>query len=65
VHHLECIAVVKRAYSQALARRESDSHKLDQLEHDIIQIMERHNEHQCQNVLVPPEWRRGNPDAYP
>jgi hypothetical protein len=59
-HYLELIAIVQRAYSQELARWASPAQELIQLEGEIIEIMKYHNEHKCQNVLVPPEWRRGN-----
>ena len=59
-HHLECVAILKRAYSQELARASAPLQELVQVEGEIVKIMERHNEHKCQNVSVPPEWRRGN-----
>lgn len=59
-HHLECIAIVKRAYSQELGRESQQLQELARLETEIVEIMERHNKHKCQNVLIPPEWMRGN-----
>jgi len=59
-HYLEFMAIVKRAYSQELGRPSVRLEELVRLEGEIIKIIERHNEHRCQNVLVPPEWRRGN-----
>lgn len=60
-HHLEFITILKRAYSDELGREPTRCSELARLESEIVKIMERHNDHKCQNVLVPPEWRRGNP----
>jgi hypothetical protein len=60
-HLLEFLTILKRSYSSELERRADVSRNLARLESEIIPIMDRHNEHGCQNVLVPPEWRRGNP----
>ena len=60
-HLLEFLTILKRAYSLALGQEPGRSRELDRLEIEIVHIMEWHNEHKCQNVLVPPEWRRGNP----
>lgn len=60
-HHLEFIAILKRAYSHELGQEPTRFRELSRLESEVAQIMERHNEHKCQNVFVPPEWRRGNP----
>jgi hypothetical protein len=60
-HHLEFMAVLERAYSRELGQEPQRVRELSRLESEIVQIMERHNEHKCQDVLVPPEWRRGNP----
>jgi hypothetical protein len=59
-HHLEFITILKRAYSRELGQDQARVLEPSRLERAIVQIMERHNEHKCQNVLVPPEWRRGN-----
>ena len=60
-HLLEFAAILKRAYSQELGQEPARLRELSRLESEMVEIMERHNEHKCQNVLVPPEWRRGNP----
>jgi hypothetical protein len=60
-HLLEFLMIVKHAYSHALMGEPGLSGELARLEQEITEVMERHNEHKCQNVLVPPEWSRGNP----
>lgn len=60
-HHLEFMTILKRAYSVELGHDPIRYSAYIRLEKEIIKIMERHNEHKCQNVLVPPEWRRANP----
>ena len=59
-HHLEFMTILKHAYARDLGNDAVRSEKLSRLERDIVRIMEEHNEHECQNVLVPPEWQRGN-----
>jgi hypothetical protein len=60
-HLLEFVAVVQHAYRLALERTPSRAAELVQLIPQVTEIMERHDEHKCQNVLAPPEWRRVNP----
>ncbi len=57
-HLLEFIAILRRAYARALERDPTRSDELARLAIEITRIMEKHHEHKCQNVLVPPEWRR-------
>jgi hypothetical protein len=59
-HHLEFISILRHAYAREFGREPARLRELARLESEIVQIMERHNEHKCQNVLVPHEWRRGN-----
>lgn len=60
-HLLEFLDVLKRAYTVALAEQSELSQEFARLEPEIVKIMERHNEHRCQNVLVPPEWALSHP----
>jgi len=60
-HLLEVVEILKRAYSRELKQKPARSRELDHLKSEIVEIMEQHNEHKCQDVLVPPELPRGNP----
>lgn len=57
-HLLEFMQVVQRAYVTALTTRPADLRRLSQLEEEIVELMERHTKHGCQDVQVPPELRR-------
>jgi hypothetical protein len=60
LHLLELISVLKRAYSRELEQDPTRRQELARLEGRIVNMMEEHSRHKCQDVLVPPEWRRGN-----
>jgi hypothetical protein len=57
-HHLEFIEIVKHAYSRELSHVPHQMRELTRLENEVVEIMERHNDHGCQNVMEPPEIRR-------
>lgn len=60
-HHLEFIALIKLAYAGTLRSLERELASLCALETQIIKIMEKHNEHRCQEVHIPPEVGRLKP----
>jgi hypothetical protein len=62
-HLLEFAGVVRIAYGGALRRDMSRLSELAGLQREITEIMERHNRHRCQDVMVPPEWHRSIPGA--
>jgi len=57
-HLLEFIQVVRRAYTRALATELAQLQLLAGLEDEIVDLMERHTKHRCQEVGLPPELRR-------
>jgi hypothetical protein len=59
-HLLELLLIVNFAYGRALRRQPKLMQELSQQREEAVAIMERHNQHGCQNVLAPPEWRKGN-----
>lgn len=60
-HLLEFIELIRLAYADVLHARRPELERLSMLEVEIIEIMERHNEHRCQEVDTPPEIRRLKP----
>ncbi len=54
-HILEFIGIIRRAYSRALASNAVLLNQLEVIEPAVVQIMEKHNKHRCQEVRVPPE----------
>jgi hypothetical protein len=59
-HYYELLAILKHAYSRELEQQRQRSLEFSRLEGEIQETMDQHNKHKCQNVLVPPEWRRVN-----
>ena len=57
-HLLEFMAILKKAYSKALSVRLASLEDLNIFEEAIVEIMEKHNTHHCQEVRVPPELAR-------
>ena len=57
-HLLEFIELIRFAYASHLRTRKAELANLSILEAQITIIMEKHNEHRCQEVRVPPEVRR-------
>ena len=58
-HYGELLAILRHAYSRDLEKLQQ-ALKFSQLASEVQEIMDQHDKHKCQNVLVPPEWRRGN-----
>ncbi len=57
-HLLEFIELIKVAYSGTLQSEPTRMKKLIAFEKKITEIMEKHNQHRCQEVRVPPEVAR-------
>jgi hypothetical protein len=57
-HLLEIIYIVRLGYKKALQRNNQTQEMLNDIEKEIIEIMEKHNEHGCQDVRIPPELHR-------
>lgn len=56
-HLLEFIILVKKAYDQTIQKNKENMKYLHLLIADIAEIMERHDQHRCQDVSVAPEIR--------
>lgn len=54
-HILEFIQIVRPAYSKLLQSRRDLRTELDVVEAGVVAIMEKHDEHHCQEVRVAPE----------
>lgn len=57
-HLIEFIAVIKKGYSKELSDKGDSLSLLLSYEKGIVDIMEKHNAHHCQEVRVPPEISR-------
>jgi len=57
-HLLEFLQLIRLAYAGYLSTRGPDLARLSALEAQITDIMERHSEHGCQEVRIPPEVAR-------
>jgi hypothetical protein len=57
-HLLEFIELIKLAYASLLRARGRELARLSMLQTQITSIMERHNEHRCHEVRIPPEIAR-------
>lgn len=56
-HLLEFMLLVKKAYSREFNKNKEDIKSFDNFMLQIIEIMEKHNKHDCQNVSSAPEIR--------
>jgi len=57
-HILEFLAIIRRAYSKLFATKDVFFLSLDTIEPGVDEIMQKHNEHKCQEVRRPPEIAR-------
>ncbi len=57
-HLLEFIELIKISYAKHLGAHDRKLAELCALEEQITHIMEKHNEHGCQEVRIPPEVAR-------
>lgn len=57
-HLLEFIELIKLAYKEVLHIDHKWLEQINVLEKEIQEIMEKHNQHRCQEVRIPPEVAR-------
>lgn len=57
-HLLEFLELIRRCYSHALSSNPELLAELDVIQPKVVEIMEKHNAHHCQEVREPPELAR-------